>query len=54
MIYEGANGGAQTHMSVGGNAMQVFKTLLKLTSVASMATDMCGLDIAKSLRACRY
>ena len=47
-------GGAQAQTSVGGNATQVFSTFAKLTSVASRASDMCGLDIAKVLHACRY
>ena len=47
-------GGAQAQTSVGGNATQVFSTFVKLTSVASRASDMCGLDIAKVLHACRY
>ena len=41
-------------MPVGGSAIHVSKALENVTSVASMATDMCGLDIAKSLRARRY
>ena len=47
-------GGAQAQTPVGGNATQVFITFVKLTSVASRASDMCGLDFAKVLHACRY
>jgi len=47
-------GGGQAQTPVGGNATQVFTTFVKLTSVASMASDMCGLDFAKVLHACRY
>ena len=46
--------GRQAQKPVGGNATQVFRTFAKLTSVASMASDMCGLDFVKLLHACRY
>ena len=46
--------GGESQTPVGGNATQVFITFAKLTSVASRASDMCGLDFAKVLHACRY